>query len=105
MKLPELLDTLVGRVETSTALDPVTDSLRAKADRLFPTGPLKDALSGTWLGHPLHPLLVAGPTCVAVCGDGVTLQILSARLDGDAVDGATLAARIGSGAHRLGERR
>lgn len=28
---------------------------------LIPGGALKDALSGTWLGHPLHPLLVGLP--------------------------------------------
>jgi uncharacterized membrane protein len=29
--------------------------------RALPAGPLKDALSGTWLGHTLHPLLTDLP--------------------------------------------
>src|SRR6185437_10417920 len=29
--------------------------------RLIPGGALKDGLSGTWLGHPLHPTLVMVP--------------------------------------------
>jgi nitrite reductase/ring-hydroxylating ferredoxin subunit/uncharacterized membrane protein len=31
------------------------------ADRVFPPGRVKDALHGTWLGHAVHPLLVAVP--------------------------------------------
>ena len=27
----------------------------------MPDGPVKDALSGTWLGHALHPLLTDLP--------------------------------------------
>jgi nitrite reductase/ring-hydroxylating ferredoxin subunit/uncharacterized membrane protein len=37
-------------------LDEIGNALRPLADRLGP-GPLKDLLSGTWLGHPLHPVL------------------------------------------------
>lgn len=38
------------------ALDAVAERVGPIADRLGP-GPVKDLLSGTWLGHPLHPLL------------------------------------------------
>jgi nitrite reductase/ring-hydroxylating ferredoxin subunit/uncharacterized membrane protein len=37
-------------------LDRIGNAIRPLADRLGP-GPLKDLLSGTWLGHPLHPVL------------------------------------------------
>jgi nitrite reductase/ring-hydroxylating ferredoxin subunit/uncharacterized membrane protein len=37
-------------------LDRVAEVLAAPARSLGP-GPLKDLLSGTWLGHPLHPML------------------------------------------------
>lgn len=58
--LAALLDTLVDRIEKSGALDS-TGAALAKAGKLVPTGPVKDAASGTWLGHPVHPLLVAVP--------------------------------------------
>lgn len=34
----------------------VADVIQRYTDRI-PQGPVKDALSGTWLGHPVHPLL------------------------------------------------
>jgi len=37
-------------------LDAVADRIGPIAERLG-TGPVKDLLSGTWLGHPLHPVL------------------------------------------------
>jgi nitrite reductase/ring-hydroxylating ferredoxin subunit/uncharacterized membrane protein len=48
----------VGRIEV---LDRVAAPLAAAVKRAVPHGPLKDLLSGTWLGHPLHPLLTDIP--------------------------------------------
>jgi len=53
--------TLTGRLEGAAALDPVTEAAGRVVDRVLPKGPLKDALHGTWLGHPVHPLMVAVP--------------------------------------------
>lgn len=48
---------LTGRIEHSAALAALGRSLgRQFADVVRP-GTVKDLLSGTWLGHPLHPLL------------------------------------------------
>ena len=47
-----------------TALEPLDAPARAvgKAVRdTVPAGPVKDALSGTWLGHALHPMLTDLP--------------------------------------------
>jgi nitrite reductase/ring-hydroxylating ferredoxin subunit/uncharacterized membrane protein len=52
---------LVERLEATEAIDTVADPLQEAVGGLLPPGPTKDALSGTWLGHPLHPLLIAGP--------------------------------------------
>lgn len=61
----------LGRVE---ALDPPA-KVTAKAVRdAVPHGPVKDAVSGTWLGHALHPLLtdaVIGPWISALILDAV----------------------------------
>ena len=56
-----LLERLVGKIESSTVLDPVADraadivSVASRAPRL------RSALSGTPFGHPAHPALVAVP--------------------------------------------
>ena len=44
----------LGEIEV---LDRAAKPLGELAARLIPRGPVKDTLSGTWLGHPLHPVL------------------------------------------------
>ena len=39
------------------ALDPPAKKIAKKVRSLVKPQPLKDALSGSWLGHPLHPVL------------------------------------------------
>jgi nitrite reductase/ring-hydroxylating ferredoxin subunit len=51
------LHELVTKLGAFSALDRVGKPLEVVAARLIPPGPVKDALSGTWLGHPLHPVL------------------------------------------------
>jgi nitrite reductase/ring-hydroxylating ferredoxin subunit/uncharacterized membrane protein len=55
------LPTLTGRLEQAQALDPAVDAVAKVYNAALPRGPVKDALHGTWLGHQLHPLLVAVP--------------------------------------------
>lgn len=51
------LEPVVGSIESAAILDkPATLVSRAVRGALSP-GKLKDALSGTWLGHALHPAL------------------------------------------------
>ncbi|MCW2613896.1 MAG: Rieske (2Fe-2S) protein [Frankiales bacterium] len=52
---------LTGRLEQAKALDPVVERVAGVVATVLPRGPVKDALHGTWLGHALHPMLVAGP--------------------------------------------
>lgn len=52
---------LTGKLEQAKALDPAASAVSAVATKVFPPGPFKDLLHGTWLGHPVHPLLVALP--------------------------------------------
>jgi hypothetical protein len=47
----------VQRVESASALDPIGKSVGQAARRAAGHGALKDALSGTWLGHAVHPVL------------------------------------------------
>jgi nitrite reductase/ring-hydroxylating ferredoxin subunit/uncharacterized membrane protein len=55
------LDAAVVGIERASALDRLADPLTAAIRSLLPAGPLKDHLSGTWLGHTLHPLLTDLP--------------------------------------------
>jgi nitrite reductase/ring-hydroxylating ferredoxin subunit/uncharacterized membrane protein len=56
-----LLTDLARRLERIEGLDPVVDAVTKVVNRVLPEGPTKDALHGKWLGHQLHPLLVAMP--------------------------------------------
>src|SRR4051794_8147120 len=52
---------LVEQLERATELDDLAKKVQGAVGSALPPGPRKDALSGTWLGHPLHPLLILGP--------------------------------------------
>jgi len=66
---------LVGKVEQTKALDPVVATVMASVRTVLPRGPVKDALHGTWLGHQLHPVLVAGP--IGLWAGAVLLDLTS----------------------------
>jgi nitrite reductase/ring-hydroxylating ferredoxin subunit/uncharacterized membrane protein len=50
---------IVDRTAAVTALDPVASRLATLTGKL--PAPLRDALHGVWLGHPLHPMLAQVP--------------------------------------------
>ena len=52
-----VVEDLLERIEKAEGLDSVARPLAKAVAKAVPHGPVKDALSGTWLGHPLHPLL------------------------------------------------
>ncbi len=47
----------ISSLEQDSRLDGVVAAGQRLA-RLIPPGPVRDALNGVWLGHPLHPVLV-----------------------------------------------
>ncbi|MFN2491236.1 MAG: Rieske 2Fe-2S domain-containing protein [Actinomycetota bacterium] len=49
------------KIERNELLDRPSDQLRSAVEAVVPYGPVKDALSGTWLGHALHPVLTDLP--------------------------------------------
>lgn len=51
---------LTGRLEEAEQPDPAADRVGQVVTKLLQPGPIK-ALHGRWLGHQLHPLLVALP--------------------------------------------
>src|SRR5438067_10712284 len=52
---------LLERLGQLGALDPVGKALGKAVDGAVKPGALKDFLAGTWLGHPLHPVLTDLP--------------------------------------------
>jgi nitrite reductase/ring-hydroxylating ferredoxin subunit/uncharacterized membrane protein len=59
-RLSELLERTISKLENAAGLDPAADAVQQISGKL-PPGPVKDTLSGTQIGHPLHPLLVTLP--------------------------------------------
>jgi nitrite reductase/ring-hydroxylating ferredoxin subunit/uncharacterized membrane protein len=54
-------DDLARSLEQLDAVDPVAGAVSEWVNDRLPPGPVKDLLSGTWLGHPLHPMLIVLP--------------------------------------------
>jgi nitrite reductase/ring-hydroxylating ferredoxin subunit len=72
---------LISSLEQADALDDAA-GIGQRAARRIPRGPVRDALHGVWLGHPLHPVLVQAPV-----GAWLSASVL------DAWPGGTRAAR------------
>jgi nitrite reductase/ring-hydroxylating ferredoxin subunit/uncharacterized membrane protein len=51
---------VIKAIEEASFIDPVAVSVARKTAKLYP-GKVKDVVSGTWLGHPVHPLLTDLP--------------------------------------------
>ena len=70
----QALATRLGRVE---ALDAPAGKLGAAVRKAIPGGTVKDALSGTWLGHAFHPLMTDVP--IGTWTSAVVLDWLGGR--------------------------
>jgi uncharacterized membrane protein len=57
----KFLNTTMEKIESGRALDPLSAPLAKAAGSVTEFDPVKDALSGGWLGHPLHPMLTDIP--------------------------------------------
>ncbi len=71
------LDALTTKIENDARLDALSKPVASFWRRLLPDGPVRDALSGTWLAHPLHPALVWIPA--GFLGGASALDALSGR--------------------------
>src|SRR5947208_8889938 len=71
------LSRLVDRIGEESRLDAAAKPLQDAAQKRLGTQPLKDTLSGTWLGHPLHPLLTDLP--IGFWTSAFTLDLLGGR--------------------------
>jgi nitrite reductase/ring-hydroxylating ferredoxin subunit/uncharacterized membrane protein len=59
--MAKAIEALVGRISRNRRLDIVGQALGGTVGKFVKSGPVKDLLSGTWLGHALHPLLTDLP--------------------------------------------
>lgn len=95
MRLGSLLD----RPENSTALDSVVTPMRKAVRALVPPGRARDILHGTWLGHPLHPVMVQVPIGAFLSAgilDATGAERPARRLIGVGLAGAVPAAAAGA---------
>src|SRR5438093_13515164 len=56
-----LRQAVIDRIESIDALGRAGEKLAKAVKRVTDPAPVKNVLSGTWLGHPLHPLLTDIP--------------------------------------------
>ena len=54
-------ESLIAGIERIRSLDAVGKALSQAVSKVVPPGRAKDLLAGTWLGHPVHPMLTDVP--------------------------------------------
>ena len=77
-----LPDEVANQIAGLEPLDTIAEPIAAKVRELLPGGPVKDALSGTWLGHAFHPIMQLAPL-----GTWMSAVILD-LIGGEDADGA-----------------
>lgn len=90
MRLGTRLHRFAEQTERLSTLDNFVGPLAGTADRVLRHGRLKDVLSGSWLGHPLHPLATD-----VVIGSWTMAAILDLRHGTDSDDSAQTLVGVG----------
>src|ERR671937_1276533 len=98
-------ETIAERIEQLEALDPVSEPLQKAVRTLVPQeSPPKDLLSGTWLGHPVHPPLT--DVVIGAWTSALLLDLLGGESAEDAADrlvGAGILAAVPTAAAGLSD--
>jgi nitrite reductase/ring-hydroxylating ferredoxin subunit/uncharacterized membrane protein len=81
---------LTHGLERAAVLDGPAKAIAERVRSTIPPGPLKDAISGTWLGHALHPVLTDVP--IGAWTSATILDLIGGR---DARSGADRLVAIG----------
>ncbi len=89
------LNALVDRLESVEALDAPAKVVGDRVRRLAPPGPRRDALSGKWLGHALHPILTDLP--IGTWTSSVLLDVVGGKDARTAADRLILAGLLSAG--------
>lgn len=61
MRSSRVAESLTDRLEQAAGLDGVAGTVRDAVQTALSPATVRDALHGVWLGHPLHPALIAAP--------------------------------------------
>ncbi|MFN2465195.1 MAG: Rieske 2Fe-2S domain-containing protein [Candidatus Dormibacteria bacterium] len=85
------LSEVMSGLEQSAALDPLGETVSGVVQKLTATDTVKNLLSGTWLGHALHPLMTDLP--IGFWSSAVALDLLGGE---DAEEGADLLVLLGN---------
>ena len=75
--MPGFLNKLMTDLEEAKVLDKIAVPGTNAASKIIPRGPVKDILTGNWMGHPLHPLLT--DVAIAFWTAGGVLDLLGNR--------------------------
>jgi hypothetical protein len=89
------LNPLAARLESVEALDGPAQAAGRTVRGLIPSGPVKDALSGAWLGHAVHPILTDIP--IGTWTSSVLLDWVGGRGSQTAADRLLLAGILAVG--------
>jgi uncharacterized membrane protein len=92
----EPLTALVERLESVEVLDGAASALGREIRELIPDGPPKDALSGRWLGHAVHPVLTDMP--IGMWTSAVLLDWTGGRASRPAADRLLVVGLLAAGA-------
>ncbi|AVH54932.1 MULTISPECIES: Rieske 2Fe-2S domain-containing protein [Streptomyces] len=84
--MPQQIEDVIERIGGLKALDGISGTAGGWVQRATRSGAVKNALSGTWLGHPLHPVLSDLPIGAWIMAS--TLDVTAGRT------GATSARRL-----------
>ena len=102
---PALRESIAERIEQFEALDSVSEPLQEAVRTVVPQeSQLKDVLSGTWLGHPVHPPLT--DVVIGAWTSALLLNLLGGKSAEDTADrlvGAGILAAIPTAAAGLSD--
>ena len=99
-----LLEQAMKRLEGARALDEPAEKLAGLAGSAFRPRLVKNALSGTWLGHKLHPALI--PLPIGMWSGALLLDTIAterARVGADVLVGAGVVAALPTAAAGLSD--
>jgi nitrite reductase/ring-hydroxylating ferredoxin subunit/uncharacterized membrane protein len=61
MRTPSRVEDATARLEHAEVLDSPVAAVKKVVDAALPGSGMRDVLHGVWMGHPLHPALIAAP--------------------------------------------
>ena len=76
-RLSRRLDSIVEAIQSSRSLDAVGRTVAVWFAKVVRPGAVKDLFSGTWLGHPAHPMLTDLP--IGAWTSAMTLDVLGGK--------------------------